>query len=188
MLIEPDDILMVERNKTFFIQGVVARVGEYTLERGMTVERAISLAGGIRMDGIYGKIKIRRKKESELGYEDITIDLNGNTEGNAKGEIPIEPDDILTVDRNKTFFVYGEVNKTGEYVLKDNLTVFNVIALAGGFTKWGSPERVEVLRLTDNGKNIIKIKVNIGDIIKGNAAEDILLKAGDTLVVSAGIF
>ncbi|MBI4682352.1 MAG: polysaccharide biosynthesis/export family protein, partial [Nitrospirae bacterium] len=71
MLLQPDDILFIERSETFFIQGQVAKAGPYILESGMTVSRALTIAGGIEKDGLYGKVKIRRKKAGSTGYSDI---------------------------------------------------------------------------------------------------------------------
>jgi len=188
MLLEPDDILIVERNKTFFIHGELGKPGQYALEDGMTVVRALSVAGGIREDGLYGKVKVRRKQEGEPGYKDIEIDLKGNVEGSATADMFLQSDDILIVERNKTFFIYGEVNKPGQYVLEKDMTVFKALSLTGGFTKWGSSSRVKVLRQKKNNTGFATIKIKINDIIDGDAGADIDLQPGDIVVVSTGMF
>jgi len=188
MLLQPDDILIVERDKTFFILGEVGKPGQYVLEKDMTVVRALSVAGGIREDGLYGKVKVRRKQEGESGYKDIEIDVKGKVEGSATGDMLLQPDDIFIVERNKKFFIYGEVNKPGQYVLEENMTVFKALSLAGGFTKWGSSSKVKVLREAENDTGFTKIKIKINDIIDGDASADIHLRPGDTVVVSTGIF
>jgi polysaccharide export outer membrane protein len=188
IFIQPGDILFVERNKTVFIEGEVGRQGEYPLEKDMTVIKLISIAGGLTSDGIYGRVKVRRDEHDGSGVKEIYIDLQGGQEDGATGNMLLQPDDVLIVERNDQFYIYGEVNRPGQYVLQKNMTVFNAISIAGGFTKWGAPNRVEVLRLGENKEELIKIKVNINDVLKGNAAADMPLKAGDTLVVSAGVF
>ncbi len=188
MLLQPDDIVIVERNKTFFIHGEVGRPGQFVLSDNMTVARALSVAGGIRADGLYGKVKVRRKQEEEPGYKDIEIDLKGTIEGSATEDVLLQPDDIVIVERNKTFFIYGEVNRAGQYVLEEGMTVFKALSLAGGFTKWGSSGRVKVLRLNNNNAGYETIKVNIDDVIDGDATADINLQPGDIVVVSKGIF
>jgi protein involved in polysaccharide export with SLBB domain len=188
IFIQPGDILFVERNKTIFIEGEVGRQGEYPLEKDMTVLKMISIAGGITPDGIYGSVKVKRKEDDKSGFKEIEIDLQGGPEGGATGNMLLQPDDVVIVERNDQFYIYGEVNRPGQYVLQKNMTAFNAISIAGGFTKWGAPNRVEVLRLADNKEELVKIKVNINDVLKGNAAADMPLKPGDTLVVSAGVF
>jgi polysaccharide export outer membrane protein len=184
--LQPDDILIIGRNKTFFVHGEVSRPGEYVLKDGITVTRALSIAGGITANGLYGDIKVRRKQEGG-GYKDIEIDLKGIIEGRAHGDMPLQPDDILIVGRNKTYFVYGEVNRPGEYVLKDDMTVFKAITLAGGFTKWGSPRRVKLLRVKKEGDGYIIIKVDLKAVINGDSSADVGLRAGDIIIASTGI-
>ena len=190
MLLEPDDFLVVERNKTFFIYGELGKTGEIVLEKDMTVEKALSIAGGVRPDGLYGTLKVRRKQEGSFQYDDIVVTKfnNGVIESTEIKDMLLEPDDFLVVERNKTFFIYGEVNKTGEFVLQDNMTVLNAITIAGGFTKWGSESRVKVLRPTSNEGVFAIIKVDIKDVLKGDANADVKLQPRDIIVVSTGIF
>jgi polysaccharide export outer membrane protein len=190
-LLEPDDILIVERNESFLIQGEVAQRGRMVLEQDMTVLRALLQAGGVTNDGLYGTIKIRRKQEGTSGeYKDLAeAELsNGLIESREVEEMPLEPDDVLIVEPNKTFFIYGEANKTGEFVLKKDITVFKALTIAGGFTKWGASSRVKVLRSNKNNTGFEIIKVNIDDVIKGDADADMILESGDTIVISAGVF
>jgi len=190
MILRPDDILVVERNKTFLIEGEVVNRGRFVLEKDITVLRALLQAGGVTENGKYGKVKVREKQEGETGgYKDIAeARLNdGAIENSEVEDMILGPDDILVVERNKTFLIYGEVQQTGEFVLKDNMTVFKALTIAGGFTKWGSDKRVKILRLQNSGIGFETIKVNVGKVIDGDASADISLQPGDTLIVSAGI-
>lgn len=191
MVLQPDDILIVESNETFLIQGEAAKRGRFVLEKDMTVLRALLQAGGTSENGRYGRIKVRRKdKEKQGGYEDIAdAKINdGVIESSEVEDIILQPDDILIVERNKTFFIYGEAARTGEFVLENDMTVFKALNIAGGFTKWGSESRVKILRKTDNGEGFVKMEVNIDDIIDGDASADIILYPGDIIVASPGIF
>jgi len=188
MLLQPDDILKVERDESFYIEGEVVQAGRFKLEYGMTVGGAITVAGGIKEGGMYGKVKVRRKREGESGYKDIEIDLEGLIVGSKTGEMTLQPDDILIVERNKTYIVYGEVNKIGEFPLANDTTVLKAILTAGGFNKWGSESRVKILRQKENGEGFNTIKVNINHILNGDVAADIFLHPGDIVVVSSGIF
>ena len=186
-VINPDDILIVERNKTFFIYGEVGRTGQFVLEEGMTVTKAISLAGGIRSDGLYGKVKIRRKQGAVAEYSEEEIDLE-KMRGNSLSDVLLQPDDIVIVGRNDTFFLYGEVNKPGEYILKEGMTVFQAITIGGGFTKWGSKSRVKILRPQKDKSGFAIMNVDIGDVIDGDLSSDLELQHNDIVVVSSGAF
>ncbi len=188
VLLQLDDILIIERSESIFIEGEVAAPGKYLLEYGMTVGRAITVAGGITEGGMYGKVKVRHKREDTVGYEDVEIDLEGIIEGSRTGDMVLQSDDILIIERSKTYVVYGEVNRIGEYPLANDTTIFKAIILAGGVNKWGSESKIKVLRLNNDGKGLVQIKVNIKDILDGDVDADIDLQPGDVVVVSSGIF
>jgi polysaccharide export outer membrane protein len=190
-LLQPDDILIVERNKTFLIKGEVAQRGRFVVDKDMTVLRAFLEAGGVSPDGLYGTIKIRRKQEGKTGGYKVFVESklhDGVIEESEVEDTLLQPDDILIVERNKTFFIYGEVKSTGEFVLENDMTVFKAITNAGGFTQWGSASRVKILRKIENSKGFNIIKVNIKDVLNGDATADMLLDPGDTVVISTGIF
>jgi polysaccharide export outer membrane protein len=94
----------------------------------------------------------------------------------------------LKESRSKKFFVYGEVNKPGTYIMEDNMSVLRAISIAGGFTKFGSSSNVKVLRPKKNAGGYDAIKVNIKAIMAGDAKVDIPLGPDDIVVVSEGVF
>jgi len=189
LLLQPDDILIVEKSRTFLIEGEVARRGKFTLEKNMTVLRALLEAGGVSENGLYGNIKIRRKQEGQGEYKELAESKleEGVILSREVEDLVLKPDDILIVERNKTYFIYGEANRTGEFILRNDMTVFEAITIAGGFTKWGSPTRVKILRPTSNGESSKTIEVDLSDVLKGNASADVVLQPGDTIVISSGI-
>jgi len=142
VIIKADDIIVVGRNKEFFVYGEVENPGKFTLEDNITVSKAISLAGGITPEGLYGKIKVKRKQDGKQEYKIIDIDLKEDD----TGDISVQADDIVVVKRNKEFFVYGEVESPGKFTLESGMTVLKAISLAGGFSKFGSADRVKILR------------------------------------------
>ena len=94
----------------------------------------------------------------------------------------------LRESRSRRFFVYGEVMKPGTYQMAENTTVLRAISMAGGFSKFGSSSRVKVLRPKDGEAGYETIKIKISKVMNGDSEEDILLKTGDMVVVSEGIF
>ncbi len=94
----------------------------------------------------------------------------------------------LKESRSRKFFVYGEVMRPGVYSLEDNVTVLRAISIAGGFTKFGSSSRVKVLRLRKDKPGYEAIKINVKAVMNGKPDADILLRSGDTVVVSEGVF
>ncbi len=189
-ILKPDDILILERSKTFLIEGEVGNRGRFVIEKDMTVLRALLQAGSVLTNGKYGTIKVRRKQGKTGEYKVIAeAKLNdGAIESSEVEDILLQPDDILLVERNKTFMIYGEVNKIGEFILEKDMTVFKALTIAGGFNKWGSESRVMVLRSNENSAGFESIKVNIDDVIDGDASADISLQEGDIIIVKSGLF
>ena len=94
----------------------------------------------------------------------------------------------LKETRSRKFFVYGEVIKPGPYLLEENTTILHAISMCGGFTKFGSSSHVKLLRPKVDQPGYETIKVNIKAVMDGDAQADLVLKSGDILVVSEGIF
>lgn len=94
----------------------------------------------------------------------------------------------LKESRSRKFFVYGEVIKPGSYFLEDNTTVLRAISMGGGFTRFGSASRVKVLRPKESQAGYEMVQVNIKSVMEGDSQADLVLKAGDIVVVSEGIF
>ena len=94
----------------------------------------------------------------------------------------------LQQSRSRNFYVYGEVIKPGAYPLQENTTVLRAISMAGGFTKFGSSSRVRILRPRQNEAGYEPIRIEIKKLMSGSPEDDILLKPGDMVVVSEGVF
>jgi polysaccharide export outer membrane protein len=94
----------------------------------------------------------------------------------------------LKESRSKRFFVYGEVTHPGPYAVEENMTVLRAISMAGGFTKFGSSSRVKVLRPRAQGRGYEPLKINIKEVMEGNPNSDTVIRPGDIVVVSEGVF
>lgn len=179
--------LINSKSVKFFVYGEVKNPGKFILEDNMTVLKALSAAGGITPDGIYGAIRLKRKQENRNEYREISIDLKNIKEGVHNGDMPINPEDIIIIERNKSFFVYGEVSKPGKFTLEDGTTVLKAISIAGGFTKYGSPYRVKILRSVPGKMGYEDIRIDIKGAVRGQDGKDIYLEPEDIVVASEGI-
>ena len=187
MPVQAEDIVVVYQNKSFFVCGSVLKPGKYTLEDNMTVSKAISLAGGITPDGVSGNIKLIRKRKDGQKCVEIEMDLKNTTTEGSSGDPFIESDDKVVVERSNIFFVYGAVTKPGKFVLEDNMTALKAISLAEGFSKYGSPDRVKILRKVMGKEDYESIKVDIKGAISGHVGKDVFLKPDDIVVASEGM-
>jgi protein involved in polysaccharide export with SLBB domain len=94
----------------------------------------------------------------------------------------------LKESKSKRFFVYGEVAHPGPYSIEENMSVLRAISMAGGFSKFGSSSRVKVLRPRAQGKGYEPVKINIKEVMEGQSDADVIIKPGDIVVVSEGVF
>jgi len=179
--------LKESRSRKFSISGDVLKPGTYTLDENTTILKAISTAGGYVRAGHSNTVEIVRQKKNGAGYKTIKVNIKDVKSGDSSQNLLIQEEDAIEVTEKK-FSVYGEVVKPGTYPLEDNTTILKAISTAEGFTKFGSSSRVKILRPKTDETGYENIKVNIGAVMDGSSKDDILLKAGDIVVVSKGMF
>ena len=112
-----------------------------------------------------------------------TLDLKGVIENGLKDYVS-NPEVTVNVRQplSKTFYILGEVQRTGEYPLVKHLTVLQAFAIAGGFTEWASKKEIILLR-QENGKDKI-YRINYKDITRGkDLSQNLKLKTDDTIIV-----
>lgn len=87
---------------------------------------------------------------------------------------------IVLEQRSKRYYVQGQVARPGQYTLDQNLTLTQVIAVAGGFTQWADEGGIVILRGDGEAKE--RMEVDFSRIVKGKA-HDIPILPGDTIIV-----
>jgi len=90
--------------------------------------------------------------------------------------------------RSRKFFVYGDVTRPGSYAMEHATTVLKAISIAGGFSKNSASSKVKILRLAQGESGYRHIEVNMQAVMRGETSADVMLQAGDTLIVSEGNF
>jgi polysaccharide biosynthesis/export protein len=89
---------------------------------------------------------------------------------------------IVTAINSQRVYILGEVTRPGAFPLLPGMTVLQALSSAGGFTQFAKVKSIFVRRLQDGKES--KFLFNYKDVIGGKRPEeDILLKAGDTIVV-----
>jgi polysaccharide biosynthesis/export protein len=77
--------------------------------------------------------------------------------------------------------VLGEVRKPDVYRIKNQVTVLDAIAMAGGFTDLARPNRVIVIRNAPFGTQ--RIKVNVKQVVADGSKAQFYLQPQDTVYV-----
>ncbi|MFH1776616.1 MAG: polysaccharide biosynthesis/export family protein [Candidatus Omnitrophota bacterium] len=93
----------------------------------------------------------------------------------------------IFIEEYSTITVTGQVKSPGAYPLKGELSVVEVIGMAGGFTKIAAQNNVKIMRIENNEKKTIRVKV--ADINKtGDKTKDVPLQRGDIIFVPESLF
>lgn len=88
---------------------------------------------------------------------------------------------IVREINSQRVYLIGEVGHAGAYPLLPGMTVLQALSSAGGFTQFANIKKIYVLR-NENGKQE-KFPFNYKEALGTKADQNILLKAGDTIVI-----
>lgn len=91
------DIVSVGEKEVFYIRGEVQKPGPYFLEKGMTVMKAISVAGGFGQFANRKEVQILRAGDRGV-QEKLTVNLKAIEDGKRE-DVPIRSNDTIIVPR-----------------------------------------------------------------------------------------
>lgn len=150
------DIVTITRSENRFsnmaeIKGAVYRPGRYEIGgNGQSVRSLIEQAGGLKEEALRTRAIILRMRP-DRSREAITVDLEGIMAGTV-ADIPIKNEDELTISSREReisgqqLIIAGEVYSPGTYHYAENMTVEDLITIAGGLKQSASLLNVEVSR------------------------------------------
>ena len=94
---------------------------------------------------------------------------------------PVAVVSVVEISGNK-FYVIGQVNSPGEYVMSTYLDVMQALSVAGGTTPFADVNDIKILRRTDSGQTALGFRYN--EVVRGrNLKQNIILRSGDLVVV-----
>lgn len=160
----PEVTITIAEFRPFFINGAVNDPGAFPYQSGLTVEKAVALAGGLTESASLDKITLKRS--SDQGDEVRTVGLAAKVN---PGDV-IDVDEIFNEHVGKFVYLYGEVKTPGSYPFRDGLTIEKAIVLAGGFTERASKKKISIRRGKEEPYDLIKkpklyMEVEPGDVI-----------------------
>jgi polysaccharide export outer membrane protein len=177
------------RSKRVSVLGAVERPGPIELLGRQTILSVISQAGGLTRDAGGEIIVIRQLADGESQSLHISID-DLFFKGDAKLNIPLEPNDIVNipVDKLVSVYVFGQVKNPGALQVKKSSlpTLLQAIAQAGGFGDRASRTGIKIRRKDASGKEL-EFTVNAKNILKGKI-KDVPLLENDTVYVPESLF
>jgi polysaccharide export outer membrane protein len=84
--------------------------------------------------------------------------------------------------KSRNVFITGQVTKGGTYPLSGELTILQLIALAGGLLEYADQKNIVLMRQENGGTKYYKF--NYKEVVKQkNVQQNLVLKPGDTVIV-----
>ncbi|MGZ8845775.1 MAG: SLBB domain-containing protein [Pyrinomonadaceae bacterium] len=100
--IRPGDIVIVTEGEPIYVTGAVIQPHPMVLKDGMTLARAIMMAGGATRQAKTSDVHIYRVKEGKIGSEDIKVNYEAIRKGQEK-DILLQAYDIVDVRQASAF-------------------------------------------------------------------------------------
>ena len=167
------------RSQNIIVLGNVHAPGQYPLTGSMSVLGMLAAAGS-PTSAAASYVVISRPAGSEPrlpqdepgGGSSVRLTLKQLQSGQLTAGFTLKDGDTINVPKAETVTVIGHVKTTGPIVLDGNMTVYDVIARAGGVTERGALNRVKVLRLVDGTVEPVK-GMKLSDFVRPGDTIDV---------------
>lgn len=180
ILKEPQVTVFIEEYNALSvtITGAVKEPKRIALTRELRLYDLIGLAGGLtdKAGDIVQLVHTRGEENLE------TIDLRDLFRKPELNRV-IRDGDMVNVPETGVIYVSGNVKKAGAFPMKENVTLTQAIALAGGLEQDSKRKEVRLWRANGTNQNDRTEQIVNLDEIEKNASKDILLRPYDIVLV-----
>ncbi len=162
-LLQIDDTVYIPEDTNFIhVVGEVKAPDSFPYKHGISLLKAITMAGGATTKGSIANAVIKRQMS------------NGRVaEIKASIDTVLQPDDTVFVPEIRSYHVVGEVKQPGSFPYEQQVTLLTAIAMAGGATKKAAPKNTVIKRLK-NGK-VEEIEASMDTLIMPDDVVDVPL-------------
>ncbi|WP_163712849.1 SLBB domain-containing protein [Mangrovibacterium lignilyticum] len=147
-VIRAEEVINLFENRVS-IDGAVYRPGTYALEENMHLSDLFKKAGGL-VPNYFASRGLIIRLDSQLYPNTIPFDVNevltGTNDPIIQKEDQVIIRDIYSIGEQKTIRVLGEIMKPGEINFYRNMTLKDLIFMAGGMREAASESYIEVAR------------------------------------------
>ena len=135
------------------VLGQVNHPGKFYLERpGNRLSEVIALAGGIAP---LGHDVVTLVKQGPEGETRTQVDVHELLlKGDGTKDVSLASGDAIYVPRYPVFYIYGEVNRPGQYRVERGMTVQQALAVGGGPTLRGTQRGMQLTRKSISGARV----------------------------------
>lgn len=163
------------RSIRVFVLGEAAIPGSYTVSGLSTMTAALFASGGVKPIGSLRNIQLKRQGTVVRTLDLYDMLLNGDTSDDAK----LLPGDVIFIPPvSATVAVEGEVRRPAIYEIKGNVSVTDMVSLAGGLTADADIGKLSLTRIDGNQQRVVL------DVSLTGSGRSAPLRNGDALSVA----
>lgn len=184
------------RSQPVSVLGSLKNPGVFQVQGDKSLLEMLSLAGGLSPEAGYSVRIARQKAWGQLPLPGAALDDTGQfwvAEVGVKEimeaispekNIPVKPNDVITVPRGQMVYVMGAVKKSGGFVLgeREKTTALEALSMAEGTASYSKEGNAKILRKTSDPNRRLEISVDLAKVLKGQA-KDVPMEADDILFV-----
>ena len=193
-LLDPHVSVQVKEylSKEVLLLGAVHNPGTYQLKASESLLDIISRAGGVDFSRGGSELTLIRNEETPAKGRHkvaVRIDLEQLLDGASQfANLTLKNEDVLYIPEAKKFTVMGQVKNPGDYSLDNaGLSIVEAVGKAGGFTRIAAPNRTKIIRMTEEGKQVMQ--VNMDKLTEGAAGtKNVPIKPHDIIIVPESYF
>ena len=160
-----------------YLVGNVKKPGNYTVSSLSTLVNALFVSGGPSTSGSMRDIRLKRQGKTIVSFDMYEFLLKGDKSKDAR----LQPEDVIFVPpAGPLAAIVGNVVNPAIYEIREDTTITDLVAMAGGTSATGYLKRVQVERIFKNETRIV-LDSNISGL--DGSSEDIKLANGDIVVI-----
>jgi polysaccharide export outer membrane protein len=160
------------RSQKVIVMGLVHAPGQYPLTGSMSVLEVLAAAGSPTSAAASYVTVLRpsgnqpRLPQTEPGGgSSLRLTMKELQGGQVPAGFALRDGDTINVPKAETVTVIGHVKTTGPVILDGDMSVMQVIGLAGGITEKGALNRVKIHRMIDGKMQEVK-GVKVSDLVR----------------------
>jgi len=153
------------RGNSVSVLGQFNRPGHFPLETTQThLSDAIALAGGIMPTGS-DTVVLVGIRDGRPFHKNIDLPAIFMSAESGADDLLIQSGDVIYVHRAPQVYIYGEVQRPGNFRLERDMTVMQALAVGGGLTPKGTQRHIRVHRRAPDG-SIKEIEPKLDDAVQ----------------------
>lgn len=199
-----------QKSQRISVVGAVNNGNVFTLSSPLRLADALALAGGLTTDAdrvVYVIRHVPAEALAQASLQDgmqrvstrvadastppprrttqpheamVAIDLEALTAGQAELNLPLLSGDVIHVPWAGSYYIGGQVERPGSFLLKSRLTLDQAIVAAGGAKTIADWDDIRLYRLTDTGEPEV-LQFSLNEFQNGKRAPEI--RKNDVIVV-----